>query len=189
MAECYEREALATDREQLDELFFEVTMAEKKSIDWQLRAIGQSLEAQRIRVFKLSQQNDRFVVTGEPEKEDTLLAKLRRWQQRNRQAGMNSSLTFTPQDLEQLDRQGRAQRVKPGRLPDFHSLGNTLRTVGSHLEAKGAELIELQKKELSIMIVARNKSGHPEIEERSLGSFYDLFTRLHAQRKTVRSKE
>jgi hypothetical protein len=160
-------------------------MAERKSFDWQLRAIGQSLEAQRISIFKLSHQGDRFVVSGEPQEETSLLAKLRRWQQRNRSAGMSSSLTFTAQDLEQLDRQGRAERSKPDRLPDFHSLGNILRTVGSHLEAKGAELIELQKKDLSITIVSANRSGHPELEERSLGSFYDLFMRLHAQRKQL----
>ena len=158
-------------------------MTARKSFDWQLRVCGQSLEAQRISVFKLNLKGVRVVVSGEPQEENSLLAKLRRWQQRNRRAGMSSSLTFTAQDLEQLDRQGRAQRSKPDRLPDFHSLGNILRTVGCHLDAQGAQLIELQKNELSITIVAANRSGHPEFEERSLGSFYDLFTRLHAQRK------
>jgi len=157
-------------------------MTERKSYGRQLRAIGQSLEAQRIRIFKLYNQGERFVVTGEPDEETSLLAKLRNWQKRNRSAGMSSSLTFTAQDIEQLDRQGRAQRSKPNRLPDFHSLGNLLRTVGSHLEARGAELIELEKQELSVTIVARNKSGHPELEERGLGSFYDLFVRLHESR-------
>ena len=158
-------------------------MAERKSYDRQLRAIGQSLEAQRINIFELEHQGERFVVKGEPEKETSLLAKLRNWQKRNRSAGMSSSLNFTSQDIEQLDRQGRARRSKSDQLPDFHSLPNTLRTVGAHLEAKGAELIRLQKKELSITIVARNTSGHPEFEERSLGSFYQLFVRLHATRK------
>ena len=158
-------------------------MAETKSYDRQLRTIGQSLEAQRIKIFKLQHQGERFIVNGEPEEETSLLAKLRNWQKRNRAAGMSGSLTFTAQDIDQLDRQGRAQRSKNDRLPDFHSLANMLRTVGSHLDSKGAELIELQKKELSITILARNQSGHPEFEERSLGSFYDLFMRLHAGRK------
>jgi hypothetical protein len=158
-------------------------MPDKKPYDRQLRAVGQSLEAQRIRIFELHQQGDHFVVKGEPEQENSLLAKLLNWQKRNRANGMSGSLTFTPHDIEQLDRQGRTQRSKLDRLPDFHSLANTLRVVGSHLDAKNAELIELHKKELSVTIVARNQSGHPEFEERSLGSFYDLFTRLHAQRK------
>lgn len=158
-------------------------MAERKAYDWQLRTIGQSLEAQRISIFELQRQGDRFIVKGEPEAETSLLAKLRNWQKRNRDASVSGSLTFTPQDLEQLDRQGRAQRTKNDRLPDFHSLANILRTVGAHLDANGNELIELQKKELSITILARNASGHPQFEERSLGSFYDLFLQLHARRK------
>jgi hypothetical protein len=158
-------------------------MAETKAYDRQLRTIGQSLEAQRISIFELHHQGERFIVKGEPQEETSLLAKLRNWQKRNRAAGMSGSLTFTAQDIDQLDRQGRAQRSKNDRLPDFHSLANTLRTVGSHLDAKGAELIELQKRELSITILTRNQSGHPEFEERSLASFYDLFMRLHARRK------
>ncbi len=158
-------------------------MAEKISYDRQLRAIGQALEAQRIRIFELRPQGDRFIVQGEPERETSLLAKLRNWQKRNRSAGMSAGLTFTAQDLEQLDRQGRARRVKPDQLPDFHGLASTLRTVGAYLEAKGAELIELQKKDLSLTILSRNKAGHPEFEEKSLASLYDFFVRLHARRK------
>jgi hypothetical protein len=162
-------------------------MAEKKAYDWQLRTIGQALEAQRISIFELQRQGDRFIVKGEPEKETSLLAKLLNWQKRNRATGMSGSQTFTLQDIEQLDRQGRAQRSKSDRLPDFHSLANILRTVGAHLDAKGTELLELQKKELSITILFRNPSGHPEFEERSLGSFYDLFMQLHARRKKPNS--
>jgi hypothetical protein len=139
-------------------------MAERKSYDRQLRTIGQSLEAQRIKIFELHHQGERFTVKGEPADETSLLAKLRNWQKRNRAAGMSASLTFTAQDIDRLDRQGRAQRSKNDRLPDFHSLANMLRTVGAHLDAKGAELIELQKKDLSITILARNPSGHPEFE-------------------------
>ncbi len=158
-------------------------MAERKAYDRQLRTIGQSLEAQRINIFELHHQGELFIVKGEPAKETSLLAKLRNWQKHNRAEGMSGSLTFTAQDIEQLDRQGRAQRTKNDRLPDFHSLANTLRTVGSYLDAKEAELIELQKKELSITILTRNQSGHPEFEERSLVSFYNLFMRLHARRE------
>jgi hypothetical protein len=157
-------------------------MAERKSYDHQLRTIGQSLEAQRIRIFKLQLQGEIFIVTGEPDEETSLLAKLRNWQKRNRSEGLMNSLTFTSQDIEQLDRQGRAQRSKDNRLPDSHSLANTLRTVGAHLKSKGAELIELQKKDLSITIVARNSSGHPEFEERTIASLYNLFLREHEKR-------
>jgi hypothetical protein len=158
-------------------------MENSKSYPQQLRSIGQSLESQRIQIFELTCHDDQFVVKGEPEKEASMLAALRHWQQRRRRSdGLNASLTFTSQDIDQLDRQGRAQRAQPNRLPDFYSLPNTLRTVGYYLELKGSELLEMQKRQLSLTLLSRNKDGHPEIEERSIASFYNLFLQLHAKR-------
>ena len=59
-------------------------MADRQSYDRQLRSIGQSLEAQRIRVFELSRQGENYTVRGEPEKETSLVAALRNWQKRLR---------------------------------------------------------------------------------------------------------
>jgi len=158
-------------------------METSKSYPQQLRSIGQSLEAQRIQIFELTCHDDHFVVKGEPEKEASMLAALRHWQQRRRRSdGLNASLTFTSQDIDQLERQGRSQRAQPNRLPDFYSLPNTLRTVGHYLELKGSELLEMQKRQLSLTLLSRNKDGHPEIEERSIASFYNLFLRLHDKR-------
>jgi hypothetical protein len=148
----------------------------------QLRSIGQSLEAQRIAVFELTCRGEHIVVKGEPEKETSLLAALRNWQKQRRSDGLNSSLTFTSQDIDELERQGRAQRSQANRLPDFHSLANTLRTVGWHLDLKGSELLEIHKRQLSLTILSRDKNGHPEFEERTLASFYDLFLSLHDKR-------
>ena len=106
-------------------------MAERNTYDQQLRTIGQSLEAQRIKLFELRQQGERYVVKGEPEKERSLLAALRNWQKQKRSAGMDASLNYSAADIDELDRQGRAQRSQANRLPDFHRLPNTLRTGGS----------------------------------------------------------
>ena len=157
-------------------------MENLRSYPQQLRSIGQSLEAQRISIFELTCRGDRFVVKGEPEKETSMLAALRQWQQRRRSEGLAASLTYTRQDLEQLDRQGRARRAQSNRLPDFYSLSNTLRTVGHYLQLRGAELLELQKRQLSLTLLSRNKDGHPEMEERSIASFYELFLKLHDSR-------
>jgi hypothetical protein len=160
----------------------EDSMQTRKSYDQQLRNIGQSLEAQRITIFELSHQGERYVVKGEPEKEKSLLDTLRNWQKRRRSEGLNGSLSFTGQDIDQLERQGQANRSRANRLPDFHSLANTLRTVGSYLDLKNAELVEIHKHQLSVTILSRNRDGHPEYEERSIASFYDLFVKLHQKR-------
>jgi hypothetical protein len=47
---------------------------------------------------------------------------------------------------------------------------------------KGAELLELQNRQLSLTLLSRNKDGHPEMEERSVASFYDFFLKLHDKR-------
>ena len=157
----------------------------QKSYDQELRSIGQFLEAERISVFELSNQMHAYVVTGEPEKETFLLAALKNLQKRIRRNTVQHPLSFTSSDIAELDSQGKANRTKSDRLPDFHSLPNILRMVGSYLKAKEADLIELRKRELSVSILSRSKSGHPEFEEKNLGSFYDLFVELHAKRSRV----
>jgi hypothetical protein len=157
-------------------------MEERKTYARQLRAIGQSLEAQRIHRFELSHQGDHFVVKGEPEKETSLLAALRNWQKRVRCEAMNGSMDFSDNDIAELDRQGRAQRARPNRLPDFHRLPNTLRTVGSYLDLKRSKLVELHTHQFSITILSQNQAGHPEFEERTVASFYNHFVQRHAQR-------
>ncbi len=158
-------------------------MTHTPSYDQQLRNIGQSLESQRINAFELKYQDKCYVVKGDPEQEVSLLATLRQWQKRLRREGMISSLSYAPQDLEQLEGQGRKRRIRPNRLPDFYALPNVLRTLGAYLEEKGAELIELHKSPLTLMLLYRNREGHPAVEERSIASFYDFFLKLHGRRK------
>jgi len=157
-------------------------MAARIAYDRQLRAIGQSLEAQRINIFELKRRDELFVVTGKPDKESSLLALLRDWQQRLRSAGLQSSLTYGSRDIESLERQGGKNRRKNNRLPDFYSLSNTLRTVGSYLDSQGAELLEIRKRTLSVTLLYRNRQGHPDFEERSIVSFYNFFLDLHGRR-------
>jgi len=157
-------------------------MHSKINYHQQLRSIGQSLEAQRINIFELTCRGERIFVKGQPEKETSLLAALRNWQKQRRSDGLNSSLTFTSQDIDQLERQGRTQRSQANRLPDFHSLANTLRTVGWYLDLKGSQLLEIHKHQLSLTILSRDKNGHPEFEERTIASFHDLFLSLHDRR-------
>jgi len=157
-------------------------MAAKISYDRQLRAIGQSLEAQRIDIFELQCRGDRFVVNGKPEKETSLLAALREWQKRLRSEGLISSLTYAGEDIKNLDRQGTSKRVRSDRLPEFYSVSNTLRTLGSYLELQGAELLEIHKRALTVILLYRNRHGFADYEERSIASFYNLFLDLHGMR-------
>ncbi len=158
-------------------------MSNRKSYDQQLRAIGQSLEAKQIQVFELKKQGTSYVVRGEPEIDPSLLARLRNWRSRRQSSTPSAATRYSPADIERLERLGQAQRSKSDRLPDFYSVSNTLRTVGSYLNSKDAELLELQKKPLTLTIVYQDHEGHPRFEERAIVSFYKLFIELHAKRR------
>lgn len=160
-------------------------MSLKTSYDQDLRAIGQALEARGINVFELKNHGDRYVVRGEPDRSSALLVSLRQWRERLAGRSGASGLSYTPRDIECLELEGRAKRSQPDRLPDFYSISNTLRTVGSYLDSKGARLLELQKTALTLMILYQNKDGHPNVEERSVASFYNLFIHLHGRRRKL----
>ena len=151
--------------------------------DQHLRAIGQSLDNKRITAFELKADAERYVVRGVPEKDSRLLPRLRDWRKRMQGASRETSLVFGTADIDRLDNEARLNRTKRHRLPDFYSLPNTLRTVGSYLDSKKAELLELHKSPLSVTLLYQNENGHPNMEERSIASFYNLFVALHGKRK------
>ena len=150
--------------------------------DQHLRAIGQSIEIKRISVFELKNESGRYVVRGVPEKNANLLARFRDWRNRMQGASHETPINYATGEIERLEMEGRSKRAKADRLPDFYSLPNTLRTVGSYLNSKNAELLELHKSPLSVTLLYHNENGHPNMEERSIASFYNLFVALHGKR-------
>jgi len=161
-------------------------MSDRRSYDQHLRVIGQALEAKRISVFELKAQDDAYVVHGEPEKDSSLLGRFREWQARIAARSPSTVIHYAGVELERLNLEGRKKRTKPDRLPDFYSLPNTLRTVGSYLDSQSAGLMEIHKRPLSITLLYRRENGHLNMEERSIASFYEFFLALH--RKRIRGK-
>lgn len=157
-------------------------MRSGNAYDQHLRAIGQALDNKRMTAFELKADAERYVVRGVPEKDPHLLARLRDWRNRMQGASRKTSLAYGTGEIERLDKEGRLNRTKPDRLPDFYSLPNSLRTVGSYLNSKNAELLELHKSPLSVTLLYQNENGHPNMEERSIASFYNLFVALHGKR-------
>ena len=157
-------------------------MSDRKSYDQHLRVIGQALEARRISVFELKARDNEYVVRGEPEKDDSLVGRFRAWRERLLARSPSPVIHYKGSEIERLNHEGRTKRVRADRLPDFYSLANTLRTAGSYLDAQGAELLEIHKRPLSITLLYRRNDGRPNMEERSIASFYDLFLALHRKR-------
>jgi hypothetical protein len=157
-------------------------MAATRRYDEDLRAIGQALEARDISVFELKHLADNYVIQGLPEQTGSLRSNIRQWLGRLRTGSTTDLLTLGTADVEQLSQAGRAKRSNLGRLTDFRSVSNTLRTIGAYLDSKEVELLELQKRRISITLLYRDKAGHEREEDRAISSFYRLFLELYGKR-------
>jgi hypothetical protein len=151
------------------------------SYNHELRAVGQTLEARGITTFDLKTRLGQYVVSGKPDKPQSVLDALRQlhnnhWRRRE------CTITFTPQDIGELEIKGKARRRAAGRLPDFYNVSNILRTLGAYLEVKNGRLVEIQKRALTLTLLYQTSGGYPEMEDRTIVSFYETFIELHGKR-------
>jgi hypothetical protein len=153
--------------------------------DRSLRAIGQVLETHQLNAFDLTRKDQFYLVRGQPEGGTVLQALLWKWQGSVRKGKGSFEQKYDSQDVELLQRQGRAKRQGGRRLPDFYRLPNVLRTVGAYLDMKDARLLQISKLNLNLTILYETKEGHPEVEERTIASFYNLFLHLHQRRRRL----
>ena len=147
-----------------------------------LRTIGQKLESMNVGVFELKRLADSYVIQGTPEQASSLRSRMGQWLQRVRHGSRTEPLSLGWAELEKLSRAGRAKRSQPGRLTEFRSLPNILRTIGAYLDSSDFELIELQKRAISITLSYRDDEGNNQTEDRSISSFYKDFLELCHQR-------
>jgi len=147
------------------------------------RAIGQALENQEFKVVDVKPSGENYLVSGDPAKVAALQALLAKWQGRHLRRKGPFQISYTLNDIAKLEYKGRARRSAPDKIPDFHKLSTFLRTVGAYLDRKGARLLQVQKNEKTVTIVYQAEQGHPQIEERTVASFYQLFSEMHRRRK------
>jgi hypothetical protein len=148
-----------------------------------LRAIGQALETQEFKVVNVKPSGENYIVSGDPAKVAALQALLAKWQGRRLRRTGPFQKSYTLIDIAKLEYQGRARRSAPDKIPDFHKLSTFLRTVGAYLDRKGAQLLQIQKSDKTVTLLYQAEEGHPKIEERSVASFYALFSEMHRKRK------
>lgn len=157
------------------------SMEAQASYDKDLRAIGQALEIRGITTFELKSLLGHYAVHSAGERPASVMASVRRWLQGGEKEG-SDSIIYTTQDIERIDQDGKQRRVRAGRLPDFYSLSNTLRTLGGYLSSKDAQLLELNIRPLTVTLLYQNKDGHPQMEDRTIASFFNVFTEMHGKR-------
>lgn len=171
-----------------------------------LRAIGQGLEALQVGAFNLEIEGDDYLVRGWP--------KALMWDGLPSQAGANSDvpaavedlsdplppreefsgvqrssaemeLRYTPEDVEQLEREGQERRNNPHEMPDGHSMAELLRATGDYVEQRDARLLGISWRGQSISIVYETAEGRRELDVFSLSSMYDYWQLMCLRREAA----
>jgi hypothetical protein len=139
-----------------------------------LRVIGQSLESAGATAVSVKNSGNEFTVEGRA-------ARSGLWRLFSGKA-LPLRLSFSVDDIERLESDGRARRRQPDSRPDFGSLSNLLRAVGTYLDSKGADLLEVNLSQPTVMILYQNSEGHPELEEKSVAALRNLGLQLCSKR-------
>ena len=137
-----------------------------------LRTIGQALETLQLGAFALKRDGNNCVVQGEAQlrparkfsldNERSALPGIwmrlqrQRLEQEGRSPTAHSStaleLCYSPADIAQLEREGRARRRDPNGIPYPNSIPQLLRAVGTYLDGKGARLLGLVRRNERVTI-------------------------------------
>jgi hypothetical protein len=161
-----------------------------------LRPIGQMLETLRIDFFSVTPDGQGFIIRDKTRnrtqltpRERSFLAELH--------SGHTASLDkedalrlaegvlewhLTEDDLERLERKGRERRDGSDHTPDFHSVSQILRVIGSILDQKRGQLGYVSKGEEIIMLEYTLAGGHRKSEEYKLPILYDHWVRMYKKR-------
>jgi|SRR2546426_2463244 len=134
-----------------------------------LRAIGQDLEAARLRYFDMKAEGEDYLVRSE-----TSAGRL--------------ELRYAPKDIGRLERQGRARRSDPSRIPDFSTLSQVLRAIGHYVDRKDGHLIGVSKKapSLGVRVLSvqyKTAMGRLTKEEFSASNIQALCVRMYKRRE------
>ena len=147
-----------------------------------LRAIGQALENERLEEFDLENQDGDFLVRGRPrlpEGGEMLIHEVFR---RLRRQGGVGEFRYSPEDIDQLEKEGRAKRQNGNRMPDFYQLSQLLRTVGAYVDQKGARFCGLSRHGSRLTLQYQMGEGQLTIEAHEIPSFYNFFVQLYLRR-------
>ena len=118
-----------------------------------LRCIGQALENQNIEVFELKCHGNEFrLQCGEPNPPFTTLMKM----------------SFSKEQIQMIDREGRARRSQAAGPIRFDTTSEILRAVGAYLDKKGGYLQSINtsgsSSDVAVELEYQTKAGDVEVE-------------------------
>lgn len=158
-----------------------------------LRAIGQGLEELSIGdSFDLEVDGEKYVLRGSSSKlagskriKDVFLNVCKTLQTRSPRGRRSEvlRLSFSPDDVDRLERVGQASRSNRQTLAKPHSLPQLMRTVGWYVDKKQGRLLRVSKHSETVSVLYLGLLGNEKLESFTQLTLYDIWVRLYKKRK------
>ena len=91
-------------------------------------------------------------------------------------------LSYSPSDVERLEREGRNQRAKVHGITDSSRLSQALRVIGTYLAQKYSRMLRVSRRGESFEVHYESSLGSRFSEQFSAADLYDLWVRFYLQR-------
>ena len=91
-------------------------------------------------------------------------------------------LRDTPEDIERLDREGRARGHNASGMPDSHSVSQILRTVGGYVDIIRARFVGVCWKDQSLIVPYEGRDDRRNVEELTISSLSDHCVHMYMRR-------
>ncbi len=175
--------------------------------DQTLRVIGQALEPLGIQDFDLSINGHDYTIRGESERQDppseapkkSSLGRIFQgaWSKsQDKPSGLDVcnqilspfvvlELHFGPEDIERLERQGKAARRSGSEeAANPHTLSQLLRAIGAYVKRKSFRPLKITKRKDRVAIEYETSLGQTDVENFRTADLYDFWVHLYKLRKS-----
>lgn len=82
--------------------------------------------------------------------------------------------TYDPTDISRIDQAGLHRRIKVGRIPDIHDLGEALRTIGRILDADEGRLVKIFRDQRRVAFEYVTRGGETKKIEMTRTELYKV---------------
>ncbi len=142
-----------------------------------LRAIGQALEKLHLQKFELESDGSDYIVRSMVEAADQV----------DHDAATSSSNKtlehrYTPEDLNQMEREGQAKRHDLNQMPNARSISQVLRTTGAYVNDTSSRLLRVIWQNQSVRIMYETTLGDQQVDEIEVSSLYNFWRRMYLHR-------
>jgi hypothetical protein len=156
-----------------------------------LRAIGQDLEIKRVAQFRLKSSDEGYLLSLPLRVTKGTAATVAEGDDETSQKVSSREpmeFLYTLDAIERLDEMGRTKRRMGNGMPDFFSLSQCLRALGTVIDSKRGQLMQIDRQAQlnatpSFSIQYQTSTGECVREDHTLPNLYDCSVHLYKARR------